>query len=332
MEKIKSIPNRPGVYIMKGSLGNIIYIGKSKSLNKRVRSYFQRNIDFNKIKQLVFNIHDIETIITDTHLEAQILECSLIKKYKPIYNSQFKNDKKYIYLTVEENNRYNPLAITLERESNFSFGPYRSKNSLMELVNLLKNLYPIRKDKDLYDFNYHPLPAKMDEGEFKENRKSLIEILSHEKAMEIFISLINNKMEEASLQLQFERASYYRDLLSHFNYLFNSNRGDVTKGKEILAGEKLDDGYKLFYIVDGNLIYKKKFNDIDEDNIKDFIVNVKRDKHLNDYIYNEKSKLDFKTIINRELKTNPSIVVQYLDENMDLSFLNDFLNQLETTK
>lgn len=327
MEKIKSIPDKPGVYLMKDSRENIIYIGKSKCLNKRVRSYFQRNIDFNKIKQLVFNIYDIETIITDTHLEAQILECSLIKKHKPIYNSQFKNDKKYVYLTIK-NDSQNLLTITLNKENEYSYGPYRSRNTLMELVRLLRNIYPIIKGEELYKFSYHPLPINCHGNDFNENRKSLIDILSQEKSLETFLSLIKTKMEDASCQLQFERASYYRNLLSALNYLYHSNKVDITKGRKVLAGERLDDGYKLFYIIDGNLVSKKKFSKINWELIKDFLTNMEKFKSHDTTNKDEKSNLDFKTIISRELKTNLSMQIQYIDDILNLDIIIDFLNRL----
>ena len=94
-EKIKTIPAKPGIYQMKDLNGNIIYIGKSKVLHSGVKSYFYNEHRHNKIKRMVLHIQDVDVIITDTHLEAQMLECALIKKFKPIYNKQFKNDKNY---------------------------------------------------------------------------------------------------------------------------------------------------------------------------------------------------------------------------------------------
>ncbi len=329
--KIKSIPERPGIYQMKDSQGNIIYIGKSKSLSKRVRSYFQTKANFNKIKQMVFNIHDIDFIVTDTHLEAQLLECCLIKKYRPIYNSQFKNHKKYVYLIIEDDNSFNPLSISLERKNVYSFGPYRSRNILVNLVKLFHKIYPIKKGLYSYEFNYHPLPLSMKKDDFEENRKALVEILSQGESMEEFLSKIKAKMGEASSLLQFERASYYRDLLSSLKYLYHSNKMDITKDKKILVGERLDDGYKLFYIVDGNLVWKKKFHRIHTKDIEDFLSKAK--KFENYYIFNkdEKSALDFKAIINRELRTNSSMLVEYLNKEVDLNLLINFLKTLKTT-
>ncbi|MCF6465937.1 GIY-YIG nuclease family protein [Clostridium sp. Cult2] len=328
-DKINSIPEKPGIYQMKDSKGNIIYIGKSKCLKKRVRSYFYTNPDFSKIKQMVSNIHDIDYIVTDTHLEAQLLECSLIKKLKPIYNSQYKNDKKYIYLIVEDYNRFNPLSISLERKNEYSFGPYRSRSIVMNLVELFKRLYPIKKGLESYEFTYRPIPLDMGKDDFLKNRECLLEIISQEGYLENFILTIKTKMEEASSFLKFERASYYRDFLSALKYLYNFNKIHFTKNRRILMGEKLNDGYKLFYIIDGNLIWEKKTSRINISYLESLLFQIEKLKNFDNIYIDEKSALDFKTIINRELKNNPSIITQSIDKDVDLELLMDFLQRLK---
>ncbi|MCF6460194.1 UvrB/UvrC motif-containing protein [Clostridium sp. Cult3] len=325
--KIESIPEKPGIYKMIDSQGNIIYIGKSKCLKKRVKSYFYTNHDFNKINQLVFNIHDIDFIVTDTHLEAQLLECKLIKKYRPIYNSQYKNDKKYVYLKIEDYNRFNSLSLTIEKENEYSFGPYRSKNILLNLIELLKKLYPIKKHLNSYKFAYNPLPSAMEKDDFEKNRQCLIEIFSQEECMKNFMSTIETNMKEASSSLHFERASYYRDTLSSIEYLYNLNKIHSPKNDRILMGEKLDDGYKLFYILDGNLILKKKFPRITVKNIEDFLSQAKALESHDNFHIDEKSNLDFRAIVSRELQVNLSKTIQITEENTDLElFINHLLS------
>lgn len=325
--KIKSIPEKPGIYKMKDSQGNILYIGKSKCLNKRVKSYFQSNHEWSKINRLVFNIRDIDFIVTDTHLEAQLLECALIKKHKPIYNSQFVNDKNYVYLKVEDYNTSNALSVTTKKDSELCFGPYRSRYILFDVVDLLKKLYPIKKYKDSYEFIYSPLPFTMGKDEFEINKKCLIEILTQENSMESFLSVVKIKMKEAASSLQFERASNYRDILSMLEYLYKANKVNITKDNRILMGEKIDDGYKLFFISDGYLIYKKKFQDISVKSIKDFIA---KSKGLESNVIsygNEKRSMDFKSIINRELKDNYLKSIQIIDDNFNPKlFLDELLN------
>lgn len=303
IEKIQAIPEKPGVYMMKDFHGNIIYIGKSKCLNKRVRSYFYTSHEWSKIKRLVFNIHDINIIITDTHLEAQLLECALIKKYIPIYNSQFVRDKNYVYLKIEDCGQ-NPLSIVYDRDGQYSFGPYRNKYYIYDLIEFLRKLYPIRRVGKSFDFDYHPLPITMDEKEFKENRKSLIELFTNMASLKVFLDMLKNKMEEASLALNFERASQLRDIYLSFEHLYRAQNNNISKDREIIMGERIDDGYKLFYISDGNLILKKKFNQIWVKDVQAFINRaiILRNNRISNK--SEKSLMDFKSIINKELKNS----------------------------
>lgn len=302
-DKIQSIPEKPGIYKMKDSHGDIIYIGKSKCLNKRVKSYFQSNHEWEKIKRLVFNIQDIDIIVTDTHFEAQLLECAMIKRYKPIYNSQFAKDKNYVYLKIEENSE-RPLSIIYNRDGIYTFGPYRSKYYIYDLIELLTKLYPIKKSENSFEFQYSPLPVAMNEKEFQENRLSLIDLFSNMDSLRVFLDILKAKMEEASLTLHFERASQFRDIYLCLEHLYNYQNNNITKNKEIIMGERIDDGYKLFYISDGNLILKRKFKDITIDDVKDFInrANVLKNNRVSNK--SEKSIMDFKSIINAELKSS----------------------------
>lgn len=125
---VDSIPKKPVIYKMYDKHGNLLYIGKSKSLKSRVRSYFYGRHKQSKINVLIKNINHIETIITDTHLEAQILEYALIKKLKPMYNFQFKNHDKYAYLKVEMVNRYNnPLSLVYKNKDDYTIGPFKNR-------------------------------------------------------------------------------------------------------------------------------------------------------------------------------------------------------------
>lgn len=147
---LKQLPEQPGIYQMLDASNHIIYIGKSKCLKKRVQSYFTNSPKWEKVTRMVSYIHNINYIVTDTHLEARLLECELIKRYKPYFNAQMKNDQRYVYLKLAPFNRYNPFTILAEREDN-CFGPFRSKYSLNEFLQKLKNIYPLRKAEDHYD-------------------------------------------------------------------------------------------------------------------------------------------------------------------------------------
>lgn len=315
LDKIRSIPDKPGVYKMKDVQGNIIYIGKSKCLSKRVKSYFQTNHDWEKIKRLVFNIYDIDFIVTDTHLEAQLLECKLIKKYKPLYNSQFSKDKNYVYLKIEEHITANPLSLSSEKDGEYVFGPFKSRRVIYDLTELMTKLYPIKKLENSYQIQYNPLPQIMDEKDFKENRMCLIEIFSKEKCMETFLEVLEEKMKEASYSFLYERASYFRDMLSSLKYIYESQKKDISKDKSILMGEKIEKGYKLFYIYDGNLIIKRKFYTLTIKDIDEFIHQAENSKNFYNINKDEKRNMDFKTIINRELRDRTSKVIEIIDDN-----------------
>ena len=150
-DKLQKLPDLPGIYKMLNRDGQIIYIGKSKCLKNRVRSYFSKTPTWEKVKKMVNMIHDFEIIVTDTHLEARLLECELIKFYKPVFNSQFKTDSRYVFLNIENSNKYSPLTISTERKNN-SYGPFRSKYTLKDAILSLENLYPFQKTNDGYAF------------------------------------------------------------------------------------------------------------------------------------------------------------------------------------
>lgn len=139
---LNSIPELPGIYQMIDSKGNIIYIGKSKCLKKRVKSYFVDTPKWEKVTKMVSLIHDIHYVVTDTHLEARLLECKLIKQVSPFFNSQMKNDKRYVYLSLESNLKRGPLSIVHERGLD-TYGPFRSSHTLSDTIESLKNIYPI---------------------------------------------------------------------------------------------------------------------------------------------------------------------------------------------
>ena len=139
---------------MKDKNDGVVYIGKSKNLKARVRSYFTKGEKPEKIIRMVHNLKDVDWIITDTHMEAQILECALIKKLKQIYNVQFKNHQNYFYLNVGTDSRKKPLLIYSEKQPFDSYGPYRGRSFVNQLLKQLENIYPITKASGSYIFDY----------------------------------------------------------------------------------------------------------------------------------------------------------------------------------
>ncbi|MCG8485564.1 MAG: GIY-YIG nuclease family protein [Clostridia bacterium] len=327
-EKIDSMPQKPGIYKMKDNDGNIIYVGKSKTLKSRVKSYFYTEHEWSKLKMLIFNIQDIEYIETDTHLEALIMECELIKKLKPMYNNQLKNHKKYKYLKINKFNRYGPISITHEREED-CFGPYRSKGMLEEVTKFFQNIYPITQSEGSYGFTYKIFPESMKKDSFENNKKNLTEIFSNKNCMQKFLSVIEEKMMNAASNNQFETASIYRDMQMHMKYLYNTGASEDNdlNIKKILVGEKIEEGYKLFYISNTRIIFKKKYKKINREAVEIFLLNAKEHEENVTSRVNEKRDLDFKTIIITEIEDQASKAVVYLKGNGDIDF---FIEKLLT--
>ena len=145
-ERIKALPLSPGVYLMKDERGDIIYIGKASSLKKRVSSYFQKNDIDLKTRTLVSNIDEIEVIVTDTEIEALLLEDSLIKKHKPKFNIRLKDDKRYPYIAITWSEPYPRAVFTrdMRNRENRYFGPYTNAKSVRNTVTLINTLFRLK--------------------------------------------------------------------------------------------------------------------------------------------------------------------------------------------
>jgi excinuclease ABC subunit C len=312
--KIIQIPELPGIYKMLDSKGNIIYVGKSKSLKKRVKTYFSSNPKWEKVKRMVLLIDDIEYTVTDTHLEAMLLECEWIKSIKPIFNSQMKNDKKYAYLKIENYNVYNSLKVVNYREEN-SYGPFRRKFFLKEIIDSFKNLYPIEKVNDSYNFMYHLFPVSMDKNLFEDNKKTLLNLFNDINNMKVFIECLNNKMKEESYKCNFESASIYRDMIENINYLKNGiSRYNEISTKNILLKIPVEKGYKLFFISNGYVILKEKHLD---ENIENIDINkfIEQGKILLSPFksnMDEKSYVDYRDILYSEIMNLSNEMVEIL--------------------
>lgn len=312
-DKLNSIPTLSGIYKMLDSNGNIIYVGKSISLRNRVRSYFVKNHKWKKVERMVSFIHDIDYIVTDTHLEARLLECELIKNIKPIYNSQFKNDERYVYLKLEEYNIHNPLRVVYQREEN-TYGPFRRKFSLIELINSFKNLYPIIKVNEGYDFEYKLFPISMDKDLYEVNKSSLQEIFSDDNNLAKLIDKIEEKMKLAASLLQFETATTYRNMIYSLNYL----KGGIYGYKNMLSQNILlkiptPSGVKLFFVSKGEVLLKESFPSLEDRDVDKFVCKGKDLISSSNFIVNEKVSMDFRDILYSEIRSLREEMVVILD-------------------
>ncbi len=313
LNKINNLPEEPGIYKFLDKDKRVIYIGKSICLKKRVKSYFVANPKWEKVKKMTSYIYDIEFVVTDTHLEARLLECELIKNIQPIFNSQMKNDEKYIYIKVEHFNNYNPLTVTFERGHD-CFGPFRRRYSLLKILNSLKNLYPIEKRDKEYKFSYNLFPHIMDKEKFELNRISLLEIFSSTNNLDSFTISLESEMKKAAYLYRFETAKVYRDIIFSLNYL-KSKLNDYNSmfSKDMILKLPVRDGYKLFFISKGKILIIKKYKNPSNKYIDSFIKNGLELSKKTDTFTDEKRNLDYMDIIYSEISSLPKDYIKILD-------------------
>ncbi len=273
-EELKKLPGKPGVYIMHDSTDEIIYIGKAISLKNRVRQYFQSSRNHtSKIKQMVSNVRRFEYIITDSELEALVLECNLIKEHKPKYNTMLKDDKTYPYIKITTNEAFPRIFSSrqLKKDKCRYFGPFTSGKAVNDIIELLNKTYGFRtcrrnlpKDigKDRPCLNYHigqccgPCQGSITEEDYKARVEEAADFL--EGRSDGITRKITSLMMEASDNMEFEQAAVYRDMLQSIKYI--SQKQKITssdmQNKDIvaLAMDKTDCVVQVFFVREGRLI------------------------------------------------------------------------------
>ncbi|MGM8366355.1 excinuclease ABC subunit UvrC [Virgibacillus sp. W0181] len=264
-EKIAILPMKPGCYLMKDKHQTIIYVGKSKALRNRVRSYFTGAHD-KKTQRLVLEIVDFEYIVTNSEIDALVLEMNLIKKYDPKYNVMLKDDKSYPYLKITAE-RHPRLLITrkVKKDRAKYFGPYTNVIAARETKKLLDRLYPLRKCKNppgRYCLYYHmdQCLACRKEPVPKEIYNQIVQNIStflHGGYKKIKTEL-KDKMAEASEQLNFERAKELRDQINHIEAVMEKQKVTLNEQVDIdIFGYSFNKGWmciQVFFIRQGKLI------------------------------------------------------------------------------
>jgi excinuclease ABC subunit C len=285
-EALKNLPDHPGVYIMKNSEGEIIYIGKAISLKNRVRQYFQSSKNHPpKVIAMVSNIAEFEYILTDSELEALILECNLIKKHKPRYNILLKDDKHYPYIKVTVNEPYPRVLMTrkLVKDGAKYYGPYTDVSAVKETLQIIKKLYPIRTCRKDLDYgkvvdrpclNYHiglciaPCLGTVPKEEYMEMIKQIMVFLSG-KGDEL-VKELKRKMEEAASNLEFEKAAEIRDQIIAIQKIHEKQKiiSSALEDEDVIAFARGDKGtcIEVFFIRGGKLLGRENFyfEDIEE--------------------------------------------------------------------
>ncbi len=278
-EELKKLPAQPGVYLMHDAKDEIIYVGKAVSLKNRVRQYFQSSRNKTaKIEQMVSRIARFEYIITDSEMEALVLECNLIKEYRPRYNTMLKDDKGYPYIraTVEEEFPRLMMARTMKRDRSRYFGPYTSVTAVKDTLELIQKLYKIRTcsrvlprdvGKERPCLNYHikqcdaPCQGYISKEAYRENFSHALDFLSGN--FEPIVKSLEEKMMECSDAMEFEKAIEYRELLNSVRHIAQKQKitSQTMDDRDIIAMAKAgeDAVVQVFFVREGKLIGRDHF-------------------------------------------------------------------------
>ncbi len=278
-EELKKLPAKPGVYLMHDDRDAIIYVGKAVSLKNRVRQYFQSSRNKGvKIEQMVTHIARFEYIVTDSELEALVLECNLIKEHHPKYNTMLMDDKTYPYIKVTVNEDYPRVLFSrqLKKDKSRYFGPYTSAGSVKDAIDMIHKLYQIRTcnrnlprdiGKDRPCLNYHikqcsaPCQGYISREEYGENIRKALDFLGGNFGP--LLKELEEKMKAASDAMDFEHAIEYRDLLNSVRQIAQKQKitNSDLEDKDILAlaSEGEDAVVQVFFVRDGRLIGRDHF-------------------------------------------------------------------------
>ncbi|MFY9497586.1 MAG: excinuclease ABC subunit UvrC [Tepidanaerobacteraceae bacterium] len=278
-ERLADFPEKPGVYIMKDKRNRIIYVGKAVSLKHRVRSYFQsqKNLPV-KVASMVSKIEDIEYIVTDSEVEALILECNLIKFHKPRYNILLRDDKQYPYIRITLNERFPRIEVvrTVKKDGARYFGPYANAGAMREAIDVINKIFPIRScKKDLSEvpiderpcLNYHikrclaPCQGFVKDEEYNEMINNIIMFLEGKR--ETLVKQLKDRMQEAAEKLDFERAAVLRNQISALEKVLEKQKVVSTDmiDQDIIAMAR-GSGIvciQVFFIREGKLISREPF-------------------------------------------------------------------------
>ncbi|WP_252198521.1 excinuclease ABC subunit UvrC [Clostridium sp. MCC353] len=279
-EELKKLPSQPGVYIMHDSKDEIIYVGKAISLKNRVRQYFQSSRNKTaKIEQMVSRIARFEYIITDSELEALVLECNLIKEHRPRYNTMLKDDKSYPYIKVTVNEEFPRVlfAREMKKDKNKYFGPYTSAGAVKDTIDLIHKIYKIRTcnrnlprdtGKDRPCLNYHikqcdaPCQGYISREDYAKSIGQALDFLNGQYGP--VLKSLEEKMQQASDELDFEKAIEYRELLNSVKQIAQKQKitSSSMEDRDIIAMAKdeKDAVVQVFFVRDGRLIGREHFH------------------------------------------------------------------------
>ena len=276
---LKNLPDKPGVYLMKNSLGEVIYVGKAKILKNRVKSYFQNSKNHSeKVRVMVRNIAEFEYIVTDSEMEALILECNLIKKYSPKYNILLKDDKFYPFIKITTKDDFPRVFVTrnFAKDGSKYFGPYTNGAAVYETINLIYKIFPLRTCKLAIKekgepvrpcLNYHikkcfgPCGGYIGKEEYGKMITDIIDILSGKD--NYVTKMLKQEMETAAENLEFEKAASLRDKILAIEAIVEKQKIFKTmEGDEDFINidqDEKDSCIQVFFSRDGKILGREHF-------------------------------------------------------------------------
>lgn len=321
-EHLKQLPNDPGVYLMKDKFDNIIYVGKAKVLKNRVRQYFQSSKNHSsKVKSMVKNIDKFEYIITDSELEALILECNLIKKYKPKYNVLLRDDKTYPYIKVTTNEDF-PRILKVRKvikDKAKYFGPYTNTTAVNDTLDIIKSIYPIRtcnidiekaiKNNVRPCLNLHikrcigPCTGSITKQEYNKMIEEIILFLSGKE--EKLIDILKEKMNKCAMNFNFEEAAIYRDKIKSLQDIIEKQKIDASTSdlnQDIIAMARAynEACVQVFFVRNGKIVGREHF-------ILEGVMDSTRESILTSFVkqfYMEQEYIPKEIIIEDEIEDN----------------------------
>lgn len=276
--QIKNLPDNPGVYLMRNSLREVIYVGKAKNLKNRVRQYFQSSKNHTeKVKAMVSHISEFEYIVTDSEMEALILECNLIKKYSPKYNILLKDDKYYPFIKIT-NEEFPRVIVTRNHGHDASryFGPYTDGSAVYAINELIKKVFPLRTCRKIIKegvprtrtcLNYHinlckgPCDGLISKEEYGNIIDDVIDLLTGKDTK--ITNRLKAEMEEAAENLDFEKAASLRDKLIAIDKI-NEKQKIISNNFENedfigISQDEIDSCIQIFFLRDGKIIGREHF-------------------------------------------------------------------------
>lgn len=272
-ETLAVLPNAPGVYIMHDASGKVIYVGKAVILKNRVRSYFRPASQVSpKVRAINTHVASIETIVTASEMEALILECNLIKKYRPRYNIDLKDDKTYPYLKITVGEAYPRMVLTRRvlKDGARYYGPFADAGALRDTMKLIRTMFPLRHCRNLNAkrpcLQYHlhrclaPCTGKVPVSEYRQLVDSVLLLLDGKVAQ--LEKELTAKMQEASDRLEFEAAARYRDSLLSVRKLAEKQKATTESGDRDVVGLAMDDSgvcVQVFFIRSGKILGRDTF-------------------------------------------------------------------------